>query len=152
MKKKEKKLKKKLKKGKEKLNCGTIVTDDAVVQSLTDKIKKLKTELKQRDELIGNLQKRLNKSESEVENSDKKNRKPKARGAAKFLRTQRRTRIGVAQKEAWKKHGYLRDRYEYHLENGQEKGAARAMANRDLIDSFGNEAGYSEQELEVILS
>jgi hypothetical protein len=152
MKKKEKKLKKKLKKGKDKLKRNARAIDDAAVQTLTDKIKKLETELKQRDELIGSLQKRLEKSQAASEKSDKKERKPKARGAAKLLRTQRRTRIGVAQKEAWKKHGYLRDRYEYHLENGEQKEKARTMANRDLIDSFGDEAGYSGQELEVILS
>ncbi|MBT3061109.1 MAG: hypothetical protein AB2728_19720 [Candidatus Thiodiazotropha sp.] len=153
MKKKEKKLKKKLKQEKEKLKRRPKASDDAVVQTLTDKIKRLKSELKDRDKLIGSLQKRLKKSADKNGKSDNKNDKLKGRsGAAKLLRSQRTARIGVAQKQAWKQHGFLRDRYEYHLENGQAKETARAMANRDLRDSFGDEAGYSEQELETILS
>ncbi|MBT2990250.1 MAG: hypothetical protein B6D72_00075 [gamma proteobacterium symbiont of Ctena orbiculata] len=153
MKNKEKKLKKKLKQEKEKLKRRPKALDDAVVQTLTDKIKRLKSELKDREKLIGSLQKRLQKSAGKSERSDNKNDKQKGiSGAAKLLRSQRTARIGVAQKQAWKQHGFLRDRYEYHLENGQEKETARVMANQDLRDSFGDEAGYSEQELENILS
>ncbi|MES9992801.1 MAG: hypothetical protein ABW098_12655 [Candidatus Thiodiazotropha sp.] len=153
MKKKDKKLKKKLKKGKGKLKHSATVSGDAVIQTLTDKIKKLKAELKDRDELIGNLHKRLKKSDSKGEKSDKKDKKRKQIGTAtNFLRSQRTARIGVTQKHAWKQHGFLRDRYEFHLENGQAKDAARAMANQDLRDSFGDEVGYSQQELETILS
>ncbi|MET0071642.1 MAG: hypothetical protein ABW096_16520 [Candidatus Thiodiazotropha sp.] len=153
MKKKDKKLKKKLKQEKERLKRKSKASDDAVVQTLTDKIKRLKSELKDRDKLIGSLQKRLKKSAGKSEKRDHKSDKLKGRsGAANLLRSQRTARIGVAQKQAWKQHGFLRDRYEYHLENGQAKEAARAMANQDLRDSFGGEAGYSEQELETILS
>ncbi|MEW8506426.1 MAG: hypothetical protein AB2598_06955 [Candidatus Thiodiazotropha sp.] len=153
MKKKDKKLKKKLKKGKEKLKREAKVSDEVAIQTLADKIMKLKAELKDRDELIGSLQKRLKKADNKSEKVEKQNKKQKQTGgAAKFLRSQRTARIGVAQKQAWKQHGFLRDRYEYHLENGQEKESARAMANQDLRDSFGDEAGYSEQELETILS
>jgi predicted RNase H-like nuclease (RuvC/YqgF family) len=151
MKKKDKKLKNKLKKGKGKLKRNAKVTEDAVVQTLTDKIKKLKAELKDRDKLIGNLHKRLKKSDSKGEKSDKKSKK-QIGGATKFLRSQRTARIGVAQKQAWKQHGFLRDRYEYHLESGQANEIARVMANQDLMESFGEEVGYSEQELETILS
>jgi predicted RNase H-like nuclease (RuvC/YqgF family) len=153
MKKKEKKLKKKLKQGKEKLKRANAVADDSVIHTLTNKIKKLKAELKNRDDIIFGLQKRLKKSEGKSEKSDKKNGQLKAKGStAKILRTQQSARIGIVQKEAWKKHGFLRDRYEYHLENGQDKEAARVLADKDLRDAFGDEAGYSKQDLEDILS
>ncbi|MES9970068.1 MAG: hypothetical protein ABW092_08545 [Candidatus Thiodiazotropha sp.] len=153
MKKKDKKLKKKLKKGNQKLKRSATSEDDVVIQTLTDKIKKLKTELKSKDELIGGLQKRLKKSENKSEKSGKKNQQLKSSGsAAKLLRSQQSARIGVAQKTAWKKHGFLRDRYEHHLELGKAKEAARALADQDLRDAFGDEAGYSQQELEDILS
>jgi hypothetical protein len=153
MKKKEKKLKKNLKQGNKKLKRSTVVADDSVIQTLTDKVKKLKAELNNRDDVIADLQKRLNKLLGKTEKSDKKNRKLKAKGSTvKLLRTQQSARIGVAQKEAWKKHGLLRDRYEYHLEDGQDKVAARVLADHDLRVSLGDEAGYSEQDLENILS
>ena len=153
MKKKDKKLKKKLKKGKQKQKYSATGSDDTLIQTLTDKIKALKTELKNRDDQIGGLQKRLKKSESKNDKSDKQNQKLKSRGgAAKLLRSQQSARIGVAQKTAWKKHGFLRDRYEHHLEHGQAKEAARTLADQDLRDAFGDEAGYSEQELADILS
>jgi hypothetical protein len=146
-------MKKKLKQGNEKLKCFAAISDDSVIQTLTDKIKILKAELKNRDEVIVGLQKRLKKSVVKSEKSDKKSNKLKAKGnTAKLLRTQQSARIGVAQKEAWKKHGFLRDRYEYHLENGEDKVAARGLADQDLRDAFGDEAGYSEQDLENILS
>jgi hypothetical protein len=153
MKKKEKKLKKKLKKRKEKLNSAASPADDAVIEKLTDKIKKLKSTLKEQDELIGSLQKRLNKSERDSEKRDRKAKQLKPRGSAtKLLRTQQTARISVSQRQAWKQHGFLRDRYEFHLESGQEKEAARELANRDLRDNYGDEAGYTVEELEVILS
>jgi predicted RNase H-like nuclease (RuvC/YqgF family) len=153
MKKKEKKLKKKLKKGKEKLKLATSNIDDATIQRLTNKIKTLKSALKEQDELIGSLQKRLKKSVRDKEEHDKKSKQQKAKGSAtKLLRTQQTAKIGVTQRQAWKQHGFLRDRYEFHLVNGEEKTAARALANQDLCGAFGDEAGYSEEELENILS
>lgn len=153
MKKKDKALKKKRKKEKEKLNPAASAADDAVVQKLTDKIKMLKSALKERDEQIGRLQKRLKKTARDSEKRDRKTKQLKARGSAtKLLRTQQTARIGVTQRQAWKQHGFLRDRYEFHLESGEEKAAARALANQDLRGAFGDEAGYSEEELENILS
>jgi hypothetical protein len=46
----------------------------------------------------------------------------------------------------------LRDRYEFHLEDGQNKTTARTLANEDLREKFGEDVGYPEQELENILS
>jgi hypothetical protein len=152
MKNKDKKQKRKIKIGSDKLKPNTKVSGDAVIRTLKDKIKKLKTELKDREKLIRSMQKRQKKSEAKSEKSDKKKKLKGRSGAAKLLRSQQSARIGVQQKEAWKKHGFLRDRYEFHLEDGQDKETARAMANQDLRDSFGDEAGYSEQELEIILS
>ncbi|MEW8029939.1 MAG: hypothetical protein AB2792_01450 [Candidatus Thiodiazotropha sp.] len=153
MKKKDKKLKKKLKQGKGKLKLADIVSDDSAIQTLTQKIQRLKAELKERDQVIGRLQKRLKKAGNKSGKSGKKEKKPKARGgAAKVLRAQQSTRIGVMQKEAWKQHGFLRNRYEYYLESGRDKETARTLADQDLRDTFGDEAGYTKLELEDILS
>jgi KaiC/GvpD/RAD55 family RecA-like ATPase len=153
MKKQEKKLKKKLKKAKGKLKLAASTSDDAAIEKLTDKIKKLKSALKERDELIGSLQKRLKKTARDSEKRDRKNKQQKARSSTTtLLRSQQRARVGVTQRQAWKQHGFLRDRYEFHLESGKEKVSARALANQDLREAFGDEAGYSEEELENILS
>ncbi len=50
----------------------------------------------------------------------------------------------------WKRYSYLQDRYEALIEEGVEKAAARKMANRDLIEQFGKEAGYTDRQLKCI--
>ncbi|MBT3016063.1 MAG: hypothetical protein KME63_09990 [Candidatus Thiodiazotropha sp. (ex Clathrolucina costata)] len=152
-KKKDKKLKKKLKQGKGKLKPADVVSDDSAIQTLTQKIQKLKAELEERDDVIGRLQKRLKKAESKSGKKGKKEKKPKGGGgAARLLRAQQSTRIGIVQKEAWKQHGFLRNRYEYYMEDGRDKETARALADQDLRDAFGDKAGYTKLELEDILS
>ncbi|MES9826693.1 MAG: hypothetical protein ABW201_00335 [Candidatus Thiodiazotropha sp.] len=152
-KKKDKKVKKKLKQGKGKLKAADVVSDDSAIQTLTLRIQKLMAELEERDNVIGRLQKRLKKAERKSGKKAKKEKKLKGGGgAARLLRAQQSTRIGVIQKEAWKQHGFLRNRYEYHMEDGRDKETARALADQDLRDAFGDKAGYTKLELEDILS
>ena len=51
---------------------------------------------------------------------------------------------------AWERYAYLHDRYEACIEKGANKEDARKMANKDLLERFGKEAGYTEQQLECI--
>ena len=54
------------------------------------------------------------------------------------------------QRISWERYTYLHDRYEAYIEKGAKKEEARKMANRDLMERFGKEAGYTEQQLECI--
>ncbi|MES9833192.1 MAG: hypothetical protein ABW139_13230 [Candidatus Thiodiazotropha sp. DIVDIV] len=153
MKNKEKKLKKT---GKGKLKKKNKTSDShsgkkgADVLDLKSKINTLEALLKKRDQTIEKLQLKLVESK---ESRDKKQKKQKfGSGAAKLLRSQRSNRVGLSQRDAWRRHGYLRDRYEYHLEHNEDKGIARQLAGQDLKEKFGEEAGYSELQLEQILS
>lgn len=60
--------------------------------------------------------------------------------------------IASRQRAAWKRHSYLRDRYESHLGTGATKQRARQLANDDLKTEYGSDSGYSEEELSAILS
>ncbi len=55
-------------------------------------------------------------------------------------------------KKAWERHQYLRSRYEVHLEAGLEKSSARIGADKDLRQRYGKGAGYTEEQLDSILS
>ena len=60
--------------------------------------------------------------------------------------------VASSQRAAWKRHSYLRDRYESHLANGATKQRARQLANDDLKTEYGSDSGYTEEELSAILS
>lgn len=60
--------------------------------------------------------------------------------------------LASAQRATWKKHAYLRDRYEAHLAEGEGKSEARTRANADLVDKYGDDSGFTEQELQDILT
>ncbi len=60
--------------------------------------------------------------------------------------------LGAAQRASWKKHSYLRDRYEVHLAEGRKKADARRLANADLVAKYGEESGFNEQDLQDILT
>ncbi len=60
--------------------------------------------------------------------------------------------LAAAQRASWKKHTYLRDRYEAHLSKGRKKSDARRRANADLVAKYGEEAGFTEQDLQDILT
>lgn len=116
-------------------------------RALKDKIKRLEKELSKQEGLIKKLRDKLQKITSK---KGKKNKSDKA--VPNPLFSGQTSRVGVAQREAWRRHGYLRDRYEFHLNTCQDKGSARLLADKDLRDKYGEDAGYTEQELEQILS
>jgi hypothetical protein len=60
--------------------------------------------------------------------------------------------IASRQRFAWKQHSYLRDRYEFHLGAGATKKLARRLANEDLEREYGTDRGFTEEELNAILS
>lgn len=141
-----KKEKRKLKK-KNKVRVQSTIDTQAYTQDLEQRIKKLERKLKQRDSTIEELIHQLNESKARKN----KKRKP-GKSVSKTLFSQQTTRVAIDQRKAWRRHGYLRDRYEYHLSEGQDKANARILADKDLRGKFGEDAGYSEQELEQILS
>ncbi|MCG8489699.1 MAG: hypothetical protein MI756_19680 [Chromatiales bacterium] len=153
MKKKEKKLKKA---GKEKLSkknktIGTQVKQkSAKFSELKSRIKMLEAIVEKRERTIAKLKNKLNESENRKAKKPAKQKSPG--GAAKLLRSQRSTRVGLNQRDAWRRHGYLRSRYEHYLEQNEEKTMARQHAGQDLVEKFGEEAGYTELQLEQILS
>ncbi len=55
-------------------------------------------------------------------------------------------------KKTWERHQYLRTRYEHHLEAGLNKNRARTCADQDLRGRYGEDAGYTEEQLAAILS
>ena len=59
--------------------------------------------------------------------------------------------VALSQREAWKRHAFLQDRYEFHLHQGHPLEKARILANQDLMARFGNDTGYSAPQLEAIL-
>lgn len=114
---------------------------------LRQKIKQLEKQLKKRESLIEELRGQLKKSKTGKEKKKKPGDNP-----SNPLFSGQTDRVGVAQRKAWQRHEYLRDRYELHLAKGQDKGSARSLADKDLREKYGEEAGYTEQQLEQILS
>ncbi|MCB1761142.1 MAG: hypothetical protein KDI68_15330 [Gammaproteobacteria bacterium] len=55
-------------------------------------------------------------------------------------------------KKTWERHQYLRAQYESHLESGSAKADARVAADRDLRQRYGDQFGYSLEDLDSILS
>jgi len=55
-------------------------------------------------------------------------------------------------KKIWERHQYLRSCYEKHLEAGLEKVTARHNADQDLRQRYGDDAGYTAEQLDSILS
>jgi hypothetical protein len=55
-------------------------------------------------------------------------------------------------KKSWERHQYLRAQYEHHLESGSTKDEARVAADRDLRQRYGDQFGYSLEDLDSILS
>jgi len=64
----------------------------------------------------------------------------------------RETESVSERKKTWERHQYLRTRYEHHLEAGLNKNRARTFADQDLRGRYGDDAGYTEEQLEAILS
>jgi predicted RNase H-like nuclease (RuvC/YqgF family) len=153
MKNKEKKLKRA---AKEKLNKNNkaigkqVKQKSAKVSELKHRIKMLEALVEKRERTIAKLKTKLDESESHQVKKQGKQKSPG--GATKLLRSQRSSRVGLNQRDAWRRHGYLRSRYEHYLEQNEEKTTARELAGQDLVEKFGEEAGYTESQLEHILS
>ncbi|MEJ2622475.1 MAG: hypothetical protein P8163_20165 [Candidatus Thiodiazotropha sp.] len=115
---------------------------------MKNKEKKLKRAVKEK--LNTKLKTKLDESKNRRVKKQTKQKWPG--GAAKLLKSQRSSRVGLNQRDAWRRYGYLRSRYELYLEQNEVKTVAREHAGRDLIEEFGAEAGYSKSQLEHILS
>jgi len=145
MKKKEKKKQKK----KEKALRNSAGEFQSSLKTLAKTVKRLEKELRVRDAVIQDLNRRLDVGPG-TRKTKPKTRIPKTRSEPR--QKSRKTSVAVAQRKAWKQHSYLRDRYEHHLGAGRDKNEARLLANLDLRAEFGQETGYTEQELQHILS
>ena len=121
--------------------------DHEAGRHLQQRLRQLEMELTSCKNAIGDLSRQL-----KDQKSDKTKRKKSGKTASNILLAQQSTRVSVSQRNAWKRHGYLRDRYEFHLDICQDKVRARNLADNDLRRQFGEEAGYTAQELEQILS
>ncbi len=105
-------------------------------------IKRLKRALKERDRIITGLQRQLAEQTG-----------PSAESVESVLTLETRDkRLVIGQKNAWKRHTFLGERYEKHLNDGRGKEQARAMANQDLMDRYGDDIGFTPEQLLVILS
>ncbi|OOZ36302.1 hypothetical protein [Solemya velesiana gill symbiont] len=55
-------------------------------------------------------------------------------------------------RDALRKAGFLRERYEHHLGLNKPKEVARHDANQDLMENYGPDSEFTDQELEDVLS
>lgn len=133
-----KKLEKELKRLKKKADKAEVQREDS-----KKKIKQLKSDLSQREKQITKLQRKIG-GNSEADVAEESEVDP----FGEFPNQ------GVAanHKESWKKFSYLRNRYEFFLEQSKEKTEARRLANEALIKKYDKSVGYSEDELDAILS
>lgn len=105
-------------------------------------IRRLEQEIEARDRLIQRLQ------QQEVPSEFGK------RGAGDTLSkgVKRQPGQAVRHRKAWERHRYLRSQYEHYLEGGSEKSQARSLADRDLRSTYGEQAGYTPEQLDEILT
>lgn len=131
------KLKKKIKKLTRKLEQKPTLPNKAKKE-----IKQLKRALKESDRIITGL--RLQLSEQ---------RSPSLESAETILTSViRDKKLVIGQKNAWKRHTFLGECYEQHLDNGHDKEQARSLANQDLMDRYGDDVGFTPEQLLAILS
>lgn len=131
------KLKKSIKQLKRKLNQQPILSKKAKKE-----IKHLTRELRIRDKVIANLQCQLDsRKDAASELAD-----------AILIADSKDITLALDHKNAWKKHKFLCERYDAHLGSGHDKDSARAMANEDLTARYGNEVGFTAEQLCDILS
>lgn len=134
---KQDKLKKRIKQLKRKLEQQSTLPDKTKKQ-----IKHLNRELKARDQAIAGLQRQLSGGQQAA--SDPVD--------VLLLADTKDTKQVIEHKNAWKKHKFLCDRYDAHLESGHDKDKARIMANDDLVGRHGKKAGFTAEQLCDILS
>lgn len=141
---KQKKVDKKLKQAKSKIakpeKPGKLKTSE---KALHKEIHRLMLELKSRDEELNELRAgQLAAPTAAVETEP----------LAQSLHESSDTGTISERKKIWERHQYLRSSYEKHLEAGLAKPAARFNADKDLRERYGEEFGYSEEDLDSILS
>lgn len=113
------------------------------VKALWQEIARLTQALKARDDEILSL-----KGRQEGEDTST----GKAEDLAVALSDWQETASVSDRKKTWERHQYLRTRYEHHLEAGLNKNRARTCADQDLRARYGEDAGYTEEQLDAILS
>jgi chromosome segregation ATPase len=131
------KLKKRIKRLKRKLD-----QQSSLHEEIQKEIKHLKRELKVRDQSITDLQRQV---------SDRQDAVPALTDSI-LPADIKGTKLAIEHKAAWKKHKFLCERYDVHLDSGCDKDRARAMANEDLVDRHGKKAGFTVEQLCDILS
>jgi len=105
------------------------------------------TALKKR--IVDLLQENREKEQRIVELQNQASEAPQVKGKA--VGRAKVSGLATAQRQAWKRHQFLQDRFEFHVEHGLDKVQARLAANSDLVSKFGEEAGYSDDQLDGIL-
>jgi len=115
----------------------------AVNLSLEKRVRKLEKKLGAREQKIADLQGRSKQAVPANEAS---------KSPATPFGEQDDGSVASSQRAAWKRYSFLRDRYESHLAGGHTQQRARCLANEDLIQAYGTDCGYTEEELDTILS
>lgn len=111
--------------------------------ALEKRVRKLERQLDAKGRLLSDLQEMLADTPPPAEAGTPPTAAPGLIGGAGIVSGRR---------AAWKRHSYLRDRYELHLNAGETKETARQLANEDLKQTYGAECGYTEDQLSAILS
>lgn len=106
-------------------------------------VRKLKKKLAARKQQIADIEGRLDQTPAIT---------PEKRPSTADFGDRNETGVASGHRAAWKRHRYLRDRYEFHLAGGATKDSARHLANEDLKQAHGADCGYTEEELGAILS
>lgn len=131
------KLKKKIKQLERKLDQQSSLPKKAQKQ-----IKQLNCELKARNRVIADLQHQLaGQADTTSESVD-----------SILPVDPKDMSLALDHKHAWKKHKFLCDRYDVHLDSGLNKNKARTLANQDLMGRYGKEVGFTPEQLCEILS
>lgn len=127
-----------------------------VVKRLKKKMEQQSIQLKKAETKITKLQKKLDakeqkilrlKAQPETGNDTDHHSKDEI-----FQETTGDKKAIIDHKNAWKRHTYLRDRYEQHMVDGHDKDSARLLANKDLTARYGQEVGFTQEQLGDILS
>lgn len=112
------------------------------IDKLKKQVKRQSKALAERDRALGELRRQLEENNSGA-------RKP----ARAVLQSSARGRnLALQHRNAWQRHTYLRERFEEHLGSGCKRQQAREQANRDLMARYGDDAGYTSEQLESILT
>ncbi len=132
------KLKKKIKKLERRLD-----QKSTLPKKVEKEIKGLKHKLGLQAQVIADLRRKLAEQQSSI---------PELVDASLLVEANEDKKMVIEHKNAWKRHTFLGKCYEAHLASGYDKDRARTMANQDLMDHYGNEVGFTAEQLGDILS